>query len=151
MFVRTPLANAISECCGVTPEEAKTRYLPKMPDEERYRQYLDTSEMIALAHQNGCVAVLAHPGWIRPYSVQQQLDEEDLWLAITDLAWQGLDGVEISHRLNSFSMREKLFRLSVGLGLISTGGSDFHGKPRCAWRVNGTTEENLTRLMELIH
>lgn len=151
MFVRTPLANAISECCGITPEEAKTRYLPKMPDEERYRQYLDTSEMIALAHQNGCVAVLAHPGWIRPYSAQQQLDEEDLWLAITDLAWQGLDGVEISHRLNSFSMREKLFRLSVGLGLIPTGGSDFHGKPRCAWGINGTTEENLTRLMELIH
>ena len=150
MFVRTPIANAIAEHCGITPEEAKEQYLPRMPDVDRYRQYLDTVEIISLAHRHGCVAVLAHPGWIRSYSVEQHLSETDLWLAVTDLARQGLDGIEISHRLNNPQMREKLLYFSVGLGLIPTGGSDYHGKPRCVFGVNGATEENLARLLEWI-
>lgn len=150
MFVRTPIADEIANCCGITPEEAKERHLPRMPDEERYRQYLDTAEMISVAHESGCTAVLAHPGWIRPYAEGRRPSETDLWLAITDLARKGLDGIEISHRLNDPQMREKLFHLAVGLGLILTGGSDYHGKPRCVFGVNGTTEENLLRLMERI-
>lgn len=148
MFIRTPLAQTIARRCRITLEQAKERYLPPMPDEERYREYLDTAKVIAAARKNGCVAVLAHPGWIRAYEKGVVREEADLFAAITDLAKHGLDGIEISHRLNSSEMREKLYRLCVKLNLIPTGGSDYHGKPLCVFGVNGTTRENLHLLME---
>lgn len=150
MFVRTPLAQAIARYCGITPDQAKEHYLASMPDEERYQQYLDTAKVIATARQNGCVAVLAHPGWIRAYEKGTVRTELDLFAAIADLAKHGLDGIEVSHRLNSPEMREKMYRLCVKLNLIPTGGSDYHGKSRCVFGVNGTTWENLQLLMEKI-
>ena len=147
MFTRTPVAQAIAESCGIYTGAAKTRYLPPMAYEERYRDYLDTVDIMRLAHENGCVVVLAHPGWIRPYQEGQSADEKDLWLAIVRLAHAGLDGLEISHRLNDSNRRGKLYHLAHGLGLIPTGGSDYHGKPRCTFGVNGTTEENLQCLI----
>ena len=148
MFTRTPLAWAIADCCGITPDEAKEKYLPQIPDEKRYLTYLDTTNIICLAHDNGCATVLAHPGWIRPYKYENHKSEENLWEAIVQLARDGLDGLEISHRLNDPKHREKLFYLANGLGLIPTGGSDYHGKPRCSFGVNGTTEGNLQLLID---
>jgi len=148
MFVRTPLAQAIANHLGITVEEAKERYLPQIPDELRYQNYLDTAQIIALAHENGAVAVLAHPGWIRSYDKSEVAGERELFLAIADLARKGLDGIEVSHRQNTPEMREKLYCLAKALGLVPVGGSDFHGKPRCELGVNGTTKENMKRLFD---
>lgn len=146
MFLRTPIAQAIADHTGIPVQQAKDQYLPKLTSGEVYGLYLDTAELIALAHRNGCVAVLAHPGWIRPFAEGQTADEKDLFEAIAQLARAGLDGIEISHRQNSPQMREKLFRLADGLGLIPTGGSDYHGKPRCVLGVHGTAEEHFAAL-----
>lgn len=151
MLVRSLLANEIASNCGITQEEAKSLYLPQMPDEDRYKRYLNTEDIIRLAHENGCVAVLAHPGWIRPYDKNKSLSEKDLFLAITDLARKGMNGIEIVHRLNDEHMRDKLFRLACELNLIITGGSDYHGKPRCTLCENGTSEDELIKLMEKIY
>lgn len=150
MFVRSPLANYIAQAIGVTPEEAKIRYLPQMKDEDRYKEYLDTERIIELAHQNGCVAVLAHPGWVRSYDKNRCLSEKDVFLAIANLARSGLDGIEIVHRQNSDDMRDKLYRIASELGIIITGGSDFHGKARCKFGENGAAENELQRLMEKV-
>lgn len=146
MLTRSPLARAIAECCGCTEQEAKDMWLPSMPDTLRYQTYLDIAEMIRMAHESGCATVLAHPCWVRPYHRGDVPTEQDLFLVVADLARSGLDGIELSHRLNPLEMRPKLFRLAATLGLIPTGGSDFHGKPRCVFGVNGTVRENLELL-----
>lgn len=150
MFTRTPLARAIARTCGCTPEEAKETWLPPIDDARRYETYLDTAEMIRLAHENGCAAVLAHPGWIRPYHKDTVLTEHDLMLAITHLARAGLDGIEIVHRLNDGPMRQKLCGMAKALELVTTGGSDFHGKPRCVFGCNGTAQEDLDALVRRV-
>ena len=147
MFTRTPLAQAIAKTCCCLAEEAKEKWLPVIPDESRYGTYLDTEEMIRLAHENGCATVLAHPGWIRPYHKDTALTELDLMCAIAHLARSGLDGIEIVHRLNDSQMRESLYRMAHSLNLLTTGGSDFHGKPRCIFGVNGTSQEDLDTLI----
>lgn len=150
MFTRTPLAQAIAAACGYTAEEAKADWLPQIPDERRYEAYLDTAEMIRLAHENGCAAVLAHPGWIRPYRKDTELTETDLMCAIAHLARAGLDGIEVVHRLNDRRMREILYRMARSLELLTTGGSDFHGKPRCVFGVNGTAQADLDALVRRV-
>lgn len=150
MLTRALLAREIATTCGCSEEEAREIWLPQIPDEERYRSYIDCRELIRLAHENGCAVILAHPGWIRAYKAEEFVDETALFLAITELARLGLDGIEVYHRLNSEDMRAKLLSLARTLELIVTGGSDFHGKPRCVFRENGTTEEQLERLLARI-
>lgn len=151
MLVRTPLANEVASVCGITPEEAKERYVPKCPDELRYREYLDTEKMISLAHKNGCVAVLAHPGWIRPYQSGENVSLQDLLTAITSLSRSGLDGIEVVHRLNASEMRDVLFKLATHLDLFVTGGSDYHGKPHCNFGKNGISKSAFNQLLGIIN
>ena len=148
MLVRTPLSECIAKSVGITVEEAKDKYLPQMDEKDRYKDYLDIENLIDLAHENGCVTVLAHPGWIRSYDRAIELSENDLFLAIANLARSGLDGLEIVHRLNSEEIRDKLYYLATELGLIVTGGSDYHGKARCVFGEHGTSEDELKRILE---
>ncbi|MDR2984474.1 MAG: PHP domain-containing protein, partial [Nocardiopsaceae bacterium] len=85
------------------------------------RYALDPADAIALLHDAGGVAVLAHPyavtrGWTVP---------DDL---IADLALAGLDGVEVAHPDHDEEGREHLLTVTRGLGLAATGGSDDHGE-----------------------
>lgn len=148
MFLRGPMAETISKHEGISVEEAKDKYLPQLTDRERYEQYIDAAELIKKAHENGCVAVLAHPGWVRSYSENDNCDFTDVLRAIVRLAKLGLDGIEVSHRLNDKEVQKRLFKLATLLGLVITGGSDYHGKERCTFRENGTTPDNYHSLME---
>jgi hypothetical protein len=40
----------------------------------------------------------------------------------------GLKGMEVFYKTNEETTREELFEISGNLGLIATGGSDYHGK-----------------------
>lgn len=150
MFLRGPLAKAIALHEGISADEAKEKYLPKLPESKRYENYVDAETLIKKAHESGCAAVWAHPGWVRPYDGKAECDLTDVLRAITKLAKIGLDGVEVSHRLNDLETRQQLFKLATLLGLIVTGGSDYHGKPACCFKTNGITHENLSKLMERI-
>lgn len=77
---------------------------------------LRVDEAIALIHRTGGAAVLAHPG-------QAFTDHE-----IGELAGMGLDGVEASHPSHSNDLTEYYQRVAARFGLISTGGSDYHGR-----------------------
>jgi hypothetical protein len=80
----------------------------------RYR--LSPEEAVALIHDAGGVAVLAHPGLL--------LDYRTMALRLIPA---GLDGVEVWHPDNSETVRLNLRAIAAEHDLIMTGGSDFHG------------------------
>lgn len=72
-------------------------------------------DVIALIHQAGGLAVLAHPS------------HDDLSLRVKALAEAGLDGLEALRPRRSRSFREKILSAAHHHGLFITGGSDWHG------------------------
>jgi predicted metal-dependent phosphoesterase TrpH len=73
-------------------------------------------EVISVVHRAGGVAILAHPA-----SSRVRPDE------IGTLAELGLDGFELVHPKHTSNARKKLERLIDDMGLLPSGGSDFHG------------------------
>jgi 3',5'-nucleoside bisphosphate phosphatase len=81
---------------------------------ERFR--IPAEEAVQLLHAAGGTATLAHPG---PSKVAPP--------TLAALARAGLDGLEVFHADHVPSQREAFLRTADALGLIPTGGSDFHG------------------------
>lgn len=85
------------------------------------------------------VAVLAHPTTI-------STDRQELRDVITELSETGLDGIEAFNNLAQAEEMEYLRRLAAELGLLVTGGSDYHGieeglqmgRGRCGIRFSDT-------------
>jgi predicted metal-dependent phosphoesterase TrpH len=84
---------------------------------------LPAAAAIALVHAAGGAAVLAHPG---RRSRGRPLDGA----ALAALAADGLDGVEVEHPAHDAAQRAMYAALGDELGLVATGGSDWHGRPR---------------------
>jgi len=79
------------------------------------RVKLTPVQAIEIIRASGGLAVLAHPGWGTG-------DE-----MIRDLVEAGLDGLEIYYPDHSPSQVEQYRGLAERLGLLMTGGTDFHG------------------------
>jgi len=98
---------------------------------------LPVAETIALVHRAGGVAVLAHPG--------DRLNEVE----ITAFAESGLDGLEAYYPSHPPARCQEYHRLADRLGLIATGGSDYHGERKlqelAAVTVPLEVVENLNR------
>jgi predicted metal-dependent phosphoesterase TrpH len=150
MFTRGPLAMAIATALDVTPDEAKQKWLPAVPHAENDQGALDIRDALRVAKRYGLCTVLAHPGWVRPLPGETRGDFEGVLDVILDLAGEGLDGVEIRHRHNDLEHRDQLLRLAQMTDLLVTGGSDFHGKPKCELGKDGTTRDELARLLERV-
>jgi len=134
-------------CCGQTgrPHIARLLVEKRVVDsfDAAFRQYLgrnrpawesrfsySAAESIAMIHQAGGLAVLAHPGQLDPeMRVQPPL--------IRELVLRGLDGLEIHYPTHTRKMKKKLKALAAELSLLVTGGSDFHGMTRPAHRLAG--------------
>ncbi len=95
--------------------EAFDRYLasgkPAYVDKER----LEIADGIAMIHEAGGIAVLAHPG------------SEGRREMIEPLAKAGMDGVEVRHPSHSRDDEQRLMALAAHFGLVISGGSDWHG------------------------
>ncbi len=93
--------------------------------------------VIATIRGAGGIAVLAHP------SVSAA---EDL---IEALAGFGLEGIEVYHAQQTASDRARLLRIAERLGMVVTGGSDFHGpgEGRTHLGDGGLTQEDLDRFI----
>lgn len=95
--------------------EAFDRYLaagkPAYVDKER----LEIADGIALIHDAGGIAVLAHPGG----DGRREM--------IEPLAKAGMDGVEVRHPSHSRDDEQRLTALAAHFGLVISGGSDWHG------------------------
>jgi len=73
--------------------------------------------VIGIIHRAGGVASLAHPGRTR-------IDSR-----IAALAAAGLDALEVYHPDHDATAIERYHGVALSLGLLMTGGSDFHGEP----------------------
>lgn len=98
-------------------EEAFRRYLIpcNIP-----KSYWPIDDAISEIQRLGGVAVLAHPTTISG-------DRQKLHGVIRELTKIGLDGIEVFNNLALPNEMEYLRRLAEELGLVVTGGSDFHG------------------------
>ena len=73
--------------------------------------------VIGIIHRAGGLASLAHPGRTR-------IDSR-----IKALAIAGLDALEVYHSDHDEAAVQRYHRMASDLGLLMTGGSDFHGDP----------------------
>ena len=93
----------------------------------------DPLTAVTLVRAAGGVPVLAHPGTRGRENVIS--DER-----IHALADGGLFGLEIHHRENTDSGKERLFELADRYGLVVTGSSDYHGEGKPNRLAENTTE-----------
>jgi predicted metal-dependent phosphoesterase TrpH len=77
-------------------------------------------EIVATATASGAVAVLAHP-------LSLGVTGAALESAVTELAEAGLAGMECIYGRYDAETRAGLEKLAAGAGLVTTGGSDYHG------------------------
>lgn len=89
---------------------------------------LSPREGISLIHQCGGVAILAHPKLAN-------IEDEKLYEIIMNLQKNGLDGLECIHPEHTINDRIKYTDWANRLGLLCTGGSDYHGKYKSGIRL----------------
>ena len=82
---------------------------------------LTLAQQIRAIHEAGGVAILAHPGYIRPDGQWLQPEHIEALLAL------GLDGLEAYHRSHDEATRAHFLALADQFGLLVSGGSDEHG------------------------
>jgi predicted metal-dependent phosphoesterase TrpH len=116
---RPHVAHALLEAGWVeNQEDAFRRYLGAHGPAFVPRPAFAPTEAIALIHAADGVSVLAHPG--------AQLAES----VVEELTAAGLRGVEVWHPHHTPATSRRYQALAGRLGLLETGGSDFHGEHR---------------------
>ena len=144
MITRTTIAKYIAEALGIDMKEAKRRYLPRI--ESKDLEYPDTLEVIKMVRDLGGVPGLAHPGWDRPMpgfsgnSLHRTLE------IIFLLRKHGMLGLESRHYRHDTELTSLFERYSTDLGLMTLGGSDFHGNGHSELGQYGITEKELERI-----
>ncbi len=132
-----------------TFDEAFDRYIgagrPGYVD--KYR--ISCEQAIGLIQNAGGIAVLAHPGLLRP---KETLGFADL---ISGLKAMGLGGIEVYYPEHTPGQTAAFHKAAERFGLIMTGGTDYHGaiKPGIAlgvgdgtFRVPGIVYEKLAEI-----
>ncbi len=76
----------------------------------------DSVSVLNAIHEAGGIAVLAHPGKYSSYSIMEKLIDA------------GLDGIEVWTPEHNQEQTEYLAEYAKKKKLLSTGGSDFHGR-----------------------
>ncbi len=92
--------------------EGKPAYVP--------RELPSPAEAIRLIKAARGISVLAHPTWVR-------VAEQPLIDLVRQLKADGLDGVEVYYSTHAARQTREYLSLAQQLGLLVTGGSDFHG------------------------
>lgn len=102
-------------------DEAFDRYLGKGQPAYVDKARIAMAEAIGLIRAAGGLAVLAHPGLL---ALEQDKEYEQL---IVELMSMGLQGIEVYYPKHSAAQQSFFESLAGKLGLLATGGSDFHG------------------------
>lgn len=110
LLVDSGQAPSVAEAFSTLLGKTAPYYVPKPVHEPE--------EMLAWIAEAGGVAVLAHPGLS---------GVDDL---IPRLAGAGLAGLEVYHPSHDADQTTRYAELAASLGLVATGGSDFHGLHR---------------------
>ena len=102
-------------------DEAFARFLARGRPAYAERFRLSPADSIRMIRAAGGVAVLAHP-------CSLQLGQNALRALLMELRDAGLEGVEVLHSEHNPGQTRLYQRLANDLGLVATGGSDFHGR-----------------------
>jgi hypothetical protein len=94
---------------------------------ERFR--FSARDAIAMIGQAGGIAVLAHPSSLDP-------SLRSIPSLLKDLSTAGLAGVEVYYPSHSPKAVKALMKTAKDLGLLMTGGSDFHDPDRFGYKFN---------------
>jgi predicted metal-dependent phosphoesterase TrpH len=113
---RPALADALIAAGHVaTRDEAFARWLGRGCPAFVPRCGASAADVIAVVHDSGGIASLAHPG---------VLDIDD---SISALVEAGLDAIEVWHTDHSPEDRERYRAIAARFGVARSGGSDYHG------------------------
>ena len=117
---RPQIARAMQQAGYVeSVAEAFDRYLGEGKPAYVPYERLCIREALSLLRQNGFVPVLAHP-------CELKLEDRHLRILLAKWKNEGLLGVEVYHPSAAGHGYEVLDRMARELGLLVTGGSDFH-------------------------
>jgi 3',5'-nucleoside bisphosphate phosphatase len=111
-LVRLGAAEDIDEAFERWLADGRAAYVPKAR--------ITAPEVSRLAHESGGVAVLAHP-------LSLGLEPRHLERLVAELAESGLLGLESIYGNYTPEERADLRALAARVGLVATGGSDYHG------------------------
>ncbi|MEW2167476.1 PHP domain-containing protein [Streptomyces sp. NPDC007084] len=149
---RTALARAVSARAGLPFEAAydvvrDAHAEAEVPASPGAPQYLPALEVLGLAREVGAVTSLAHPLW-------RCRTEEDISQAVLDvelLAAHGLDAVESrSYHHRPLDDHKALHDAGRRLGLLASGGSDYHANGRTELGADGLDEHRFTAFAERV-
>lgn len=101
-------------------DEAFDRFLGKGKPAYAERRRLSALDSVAMIVAAGGVPVIAHPFTLG-------ISDAELRKLLGELHEAGLQGVEVYYSEHAAPMVEKYGKLAGDLGLVATGGSDFHG------------------------
>jgi len=102
-------------------QEAFDVYLGKGGKAYVDRMRITPEEAIDLVHGAGGVIVLAHPNNLKR-------SEEETEREVRRLVDAGLDGIEARYNRHTVNDTARYLQLASKLGILTSGGSDFHGK-----------------------
>ena len=115
-LIKKGVVGSVAEAFDTYLSTGKPLYMPK--------QVLTPKDAIALIHRAGGVAIMAHPGLV-------PLGDDALAARVEGLASEaGLDGIEAYYSQHSVEQTARFVTLAEKLGLVVSGGSDFHGTPK---------------------
>ena len=115
--------------------EAFDRYLAFGKPAFVPRKSLTPEKAISVIHESGGKAFLAHLN-------QTNKTDEELDTLLTELKAQGLDGIEGYYTEYDEDMSRRYRKMAADLGLLLSGGSDFHGDNKVNYNL-GTGHGNL--------
>lgn len=116
-LARWMVANGYAESI----DAAFDRYLGKNGPAYVEKPRIPMQEAVQLIRSAGGVAVLAHPGLI------ELTDDSDYERLIRALVAMGVQGIEVYYPKHSPAQQVFFENTAEKLGLLVTGGSDFHG------------------------
>ena len=103
--------------------DAFERFLAKGASCYVDKSRLSPADSIGLIRLAGGVPVLAHPNSLR-------LPDEELEKTVKELAGWGLMGLECFYPTHTQEDTKRLLAMAKAHGLVTTGGTDFHGRNR---------------------
>jgi hypothetical protein len=117
--------------------EAFTRFIGRGRPFYVAKDVRSPEQAIDCIRDSGGIAVIAHPGVSKVDDLLRELVEA------------GLQGIEAYHADHSAQQRGHYAAMALGLGLLTTGGSDFHGPGAPNARLGGVDipEEAVTSLL----
>jgi predicted metal-dependent phosphoesterase TrpH len=99
------------------------------------RSRLTATQAIELTTASGGVTVIAHP-------LTMNIHGDPFISVLRGLMERGLAGIEAHHPMHDLALRDHLTEVAADLGIIATGGSDYHGTGKIGYSV-GTGKGDL--------